>query len=167
MTDRDHGSDDLSLPKGMLIIYIPFTASYHSFLTLFLFFFFFLVATVQKIISEIISPDLTFSRETRDALIECCIEFIMILSTESNDIAEKDSKKTIASEHVLEALETLGFYDYIEPIKKVIQEHKETQRVRERKVGLVESSGRTEEELLKEQEMLMAIARSKLNNSHQ
>ncbi|CDO54793.1 similar to Saccharomyces cerevisiae YDR397C NCB2 Subunit of a heterodimeric NC2 transcription regulator complex with Bur6p [Geotrichum candidum] len=139
MTDRDHGSDDLSLPK----------------------------ATVQKIISEIISPDLTFSRETRDALIECCIEFIMILSTESNDIAEKDSKKTIASEHVLEALETLGFYDYIDPIKKVIQEHKETQRVRERKVGLVESSGRTEEELLKEQEMLMAIARSKLNNSHQ
>ncbi|KAF5100983.1 hypothetical protein DV451_002323 [Geotrichum candidum] len=91
----------------------------------------------------------------------------MILSTESNDIAEKDSKKTIASEHVLEALETLGFYDYIDPIKKVIQEHKETQRVRERKVGLVESSGRTEEELLKEQEMLMAIARSKLNNSHQ
>ena len=108
---------------------------------------------------------MTFSRETRDALIECCIEFIMILSTESNDIAEKESKKTIASEHVLKALEVLGFYDYIELIKEVIVEHKETQRIRERKVGKLESSGRTEEELLREQELLIAKARSKLHNS--
>lgn len=114
--------------------------------------------------SEIIPPDLTFSRDTRDSLIECCIEFIMILSTESNDIAEQESKKTIASEHVLKALKTLGFYDYIEPIKEVIQEHKETQKVRERKVGKLESSGRTEEELLREQELLMAKARARMNN---
>lgn len=89
----------------------------------------------------------------------------MILSTESNDIAEQESKKTIAPEHVLKALEILGFYDYIEPIKEVIQEHKETQKVRERKVGKLESSGRTEEELLREQAELIAKARSKLHNS--
>lgn len=89
----------------------------------------------------------------------------MILSTESNDIAEQESKKTIASEHVLKALETLGFYDYVEPIKGVIQEHKETQKVRERKVGKLEASGRTEEELLREQELLIAKARSRMHNS--
>lgn len=132
---------------------------------MYLWFYFPHVATVQKIVSEIIPSDLTFSRETRDALIEVCIEFIMILSTESNDIAEKESKKTIASEHVLKALETLGFYAYIEPIKEVIVEHKETQKVRERKVGKLESSGRTEEELLQEQELLIAKARFKLHNS--
>lgn len=136
MSERDHG-DDLSLPK----------------------------ATVQKIITEIIPSDLTFSRDTRDSLIECCVEFIMILSTESNDIAEKESKKTIASEHVLKALETLGFYDYIDPIKEVIQEHKASQKVRERKVGKLESSGRTEEELLQEQELLLAKARSRLHRN--
>lgn len=122
-------------------------------------------ATVQKMVSEIIPPDVTFSRDTRDSLIECCIEFIMILSTESNDIAEKDSKKTIAPEHVLKALETLGFYDYIEPIKETIEEHKATQKVRERRVGKLESSGRTEEELLREQELLISKARSKLQQN--
>lgn len=138
MSDRDH-NDDLSLPK----------------------------ATVQKIVSEIIPPDLVFSRETRDALIECCIEFIMILTAESNDIAEKESKKTIACEHVLEALKTLGFYDYIEPIKLVITQHKESQKARERKVGKLEQSGRTEEELMEEQRRLFGLAKSKFQSSQQ
>jgi len=121
-------------------------------------------ATVQKIVSEIIPPDLVFSRDTRDALIECCVEFIMILSTESNDIAEKESKKTIASEHVIKALEVLGFQDYIEPIQEVVSEHKESQKVREKKVGKLESTGRSEEELQREQELLFAKSRSRLNN---
>lgn len=132
----ESGGDDLSLPK----------------------------ATVQKIVSEIIPPDLVFSRDTRDALIECCVEFIMILSTESNDIAEKESKKTIASEHVIQALETLGFHEYIEPVQEVILEHKESQKVREKKVGKLEQSGRSVEELLKEQELLFAQSRSRLNS---
>ncbi|KAK9313852.1 histone-fold-containing protein [Lipomyces starkeyi] len=136
MSDREAlSSDDLSLPK----------------------------ATVQKIVSEIIPPDLVFSRETRDALIECCVEFIGLISTQSNDIAEGEAKKTIASEHVIKALQELGFADYIEPIREVIQEHKETQKGRERKVGKFEASGMTEEELLRKQEELFGLARSKLN----
>lgn len=87
----------------------------------------------------------------------------MILSTESNDIAEKESKKTIASEHVIKALETLGFQDYVGPIEEVLAEHKESQKVRERKVGKLEQSGRSEEELLREQELLFAQSRSRLN----
>ncbi|KAK9386737.1 histone-fold-containing protein [Lipomyces mesembrius] len=137
MSDREAlSSDDLSLPK----------------------------ATVQKIVSEIIPSDLVFSRETRDALIECCVEFIGLISTQSNDIAEGEAKKTIASEHVIKALQELGFADYIEPIREVIQEHKETQKQgRERKVGKFEASGMTEEELLRKQEELFGLARSKLN----
>lgn len=70
-----------------------------------------------------------FSRDTRDALIECCVEFIGLISTEANDIAEKEAKKTIASEHVIKALQELGFSEYIDQIRDVIQEHKEFQKV--------------------------------------
>lgn len=87
------------------------------------------VATVQKIVSEIIPSDLVFSRDARDALIECCVEFIGLISTQANDIAENETKKTIASEHVIKALQELGFSDYIEPVREVIQEHKESQKV--------------------------------------
>jgi histone H3/H4 len=120
---------------------------------------------VQKIVSEIIPSDLAFAKDTRDVLIECCIEFIMMLSTESNEIAEKESKKTIAPEHVIKALQELGFIDYIEPIKDLIVEHKEALKSREKKVGKLEQSGMTEEELLRKQEEMFAAARSKLNNN--
>ncbi|KAK9465606.1 histone-fold-containing protein [Lipomyces arxii] len=136
MSDREISNDDLSLPK----------------------------ATVQKIVLEIVPQDLVFSRETRDALIECCVEFIGLISTQANEIAEGESKKTIASDHVIKALQSLGFSDYIEPIKGVIVEHKETQKGRERKEGKFESSGLTEEELLRQQEELFGLARSKLNH---
>lgn len=119
-------------------------------------------ATVQKIVSEILPPDLVFSRESRDALIECCVMFIMILSNESNDMAEKESKKTIACEHVIKALEELDFRDYIEPIQQTIAAHKESLKVRERKVGKLDQSGKSEEELLREQELLFASSRQRM-----
>jgi histone H3/H4 len=112
LDDEDHGltpgragNDDLSLPK----------------------------ATVQKIINEILAhdPGMPFARETRDLLIECCVEFITLISSEANEIAEKDAKKTIACEHVTTALEQLGYPDYVPEIVKVAQEHKTQQVVRD------------------------------------
>jgi histone H3/H4 len=99
------GNDDLSLPK----------------------------ATVQKIITEILSfnnePGISFARETRDLLIECCVEFITLISSEANEIAEKEAKKTIACEHVTTALRQLGYESYVPEILKVAQEHKVQQSV--------------------------------------
>ncbi|KIW08094.1 uncharacterized protein PV09_01032 [Verruconis gallopava] len=138
MSDREFsGNDDLSLPK----------------------------ATVQKIITEILAHDqgVTFARETRDLLIECCVEFITLISSEANEIAEKEAKKTIACEHVTMALKSLGYESYIPEILKVAQEHKEQQVGRERKQNKIEQSGLTEEELIAQQEQLFRAATSKYN----
>lgn len=86
-------------------------------------------ATVQKIIQEILASDLSFAKDARDLLIECCVEFITLISSEANEIAEKEAKKTIAAEHVVKALKDLGFEEYIEQIQEVAQEHKEHQKV--------------------------------------
>jgi Holliday junction resolvasome RuvABC DNA-binding subunit len=72
----------------------------------------------------------SFARETRDLLIECCVEFITLLSSEANEIAEKEARKTIACEHVVTALDKLGYSDYIPEIQKVAQEYKQQQVVR-------------------------------------
>jgi down-regulator of transcription 1 len=122
MSDREYGggSDDLSLPKGK---HDPKPLSPHvlSF-----------AATVGKIITEILSNDssLAFAKDARDLLIECCVEFVTLLSSEANDIAEREAKKTIACEHVVSALRQLGYPDYIGEIMKVAQEHKTQQAVR-------------------------------------
>jgi histone H3/H4 len=86
-------------------------------------------ATVQKIINEVLSTNpslnadgqqggMTFAKETRDVLIDCCVEFITMLSSEANDIAEKDAKKTIACEHITKALQELDFGEYVPELLK-------------------------------------------------
>ncbi|KUJ09241.1 histone-fold-containing protein [Mollisia scopiformis] len=127
MSDKEFGgNDDLSLPK----------------------------ATVQKIVSEILPPasGMGFTKDARDLLIECCVEFITLISSEANEISEKESKKTIAVEHITKALEQLGFGDYVADINEVANEHKEQLKGREKKANKLEQSGMTTDELLAIQE---------------
>jgi hypothetical protein len=73
---------------------------------------------------------MTFAKDSRDLLIECCVEFITLISSEANEIAEKDAKKTIACEHVKAALEELDFGEYVPAILEVAQDYKKQQQVR-------------------------------------
>lgn len=91
-------------------------------------------ATVQKIINEVLATNptlndgsgnnMTFAKDTRDVLIECCVEFITMLTSEANEIAEKDAKKTIACEHITKALEELGFGEYVPELLRVADDFK-------------------------------------------
>ncbi|EHA46171.1 hypothetical protein MCOR27_009467 [Pyricularia oryzae] len=122
MSDNEFGAnDDLSLPK----------------------------ATVQKIVSEILpqSDGITYSKEARDLLIECCVEFITLISSEANEISDKEAKKTIACDHITKALEVLGFSEYVPAVLEAAAEHKEVQKGREKKANKFEQSGLSLEEL--------------------
>lgn len=113
---------------------------------------------------------MAFGKDARDLLIECCVEFITLISSEANEISEKESKKTIACEHITKALEQLGFGEYVPDILEVASEHKEQLKVslasslivtldaeflkqgREKKTNKLEQSGLTTEQLLAMQE---------------
>lgn len=97
-------------------------------------------------------------KDERDVLIECCVEFITLVSSEANEISEKEAKKTIACDHITKALETLGFADYVAPVLEAAQEHKEGQKSREKKANKFEQSGLSIEELAKLQEEQFAAA---------
>ncbi|KAM3557921.1 hypothetical protein MY1884_004262 [Beauveria asiatica] len=136
MSDHEFGgNDDLSLPK----------------------------ATVQKIVTEILPPSagVAFARESRDLLIECCVEFITLISSEANEISEKEAKKTIACDHITKALEQLGFSDYVPAVMEAAAEHKEVQKGREKKSDKFANSGMSMEELARLQEEQFAQARQR------
>ena len=88
-------------------------------------------ATVQKIVSEILPPatGIAFSKDARDLLIECCVEFITLVSSEANEISEKEAKKTIGCDHITKALDQLGFSEYVPAVLEAAAEHKEVQKV--------------------------------------
>ncbi|KAK3311391.1 histone-fold-containing protein [Chaetomium strumarium] len=156
MSDHEFGgNDDLSLPK----------------------------ATVQKIVGEILSGSsgIAFSKEARDVLIECCVEFITLVSSEANEISEKEAKKTIACDHIIKALDQLGFPDYVPAVLEAAAEHKEVQKAsrhhaspgsmhtdsrdqgREKKANKLEQSGLSLEELERLQREQFAAAAARHN----
>lgn len=120
---KNTGNDDLSLPKGTLLLSLDNPPCYS--LTMLP------LATVQKIITDILPPSSgqSFARDARDLLIECCVEFITLISSEANDISEKEAKKTIAVEHIEKALTDLGFQDYVPDVLAVADEFKDQQKV--------------------------------------
>jgi len=124
-------------------------------------------ATVQKMISELLPKDITCAKETRDLIIECCVEFIHLISSDANEICEQESKKTIAPEHIIGALKRLGFEQYVSEVDGVLKDHKQALKDREKKVSKWEQSGKTEEELLAEQERLFAASRMRFEASAQ
>ncbi|KAI5922283.1 histone-fold-containing protein [Camillea tinctor] len=140
MSDHEYGgNDDLSLPK----------------------------ATVQKIVGEILPPSsgVSFSKDARDLLIECCVEFITLVSSEANEISEKEAKKTIACDHISKALNTLGFGDYVPTVLDAAAQHKETQKGREKRSNKFEDSGLSMEELFRIQQEEFRKAAKKQNAS--
>ena len=154
MSDKDFGgNEDLSLPK----------------------------ATVQKIIAEVLAQyaqmaplsaapaskddkeaHQTFTRPARDLLINCSLEFLRMLSSEANDISEKEGKKTISIEHIETALTDLGFGHYIDSCKDVVGEFNQTQKKRTGRAEKMRDfnglAGEGEEALLKMQQELLAAA---------
>lgn len=122
-------------------------------------------ATVQKLISEILDTDLTFNKDAREIIIKSGIEFLMILSSMSSEMAENDAKKTIAPEHVLTALKELEYDSFIPFLEQILHDFKGTQKIRERRDSKFKNSGLTEEELLRQQEELFRKSRSRLNQN--
>ncbi|KAM0683083.1 negative cofactor 2 transcription regulator complex subunit ncb2 [Mitosporidium daphniae] len=118
-------------------------------------------ATISKLIQERLPSDITCAKETRDLLVSCCVEFIHLLATESNKICENESRKTIAPEHVCNALQNLGFSDYVPDVRTALKEHKEVAKSRERKSNRFDDGGLSREDLQREQEALFEKARQK------
>ncbi|MCJ1281378.1 hypothetical protein MMC26_000697 [Xylographa opegraphella] len=141
-----------------------------------------ITATIQKIITEILGDKsgLTFGKDARDLLIDCSVEFITLISSEANEIAEKESKKTIAAEHIDKALRELGFPEYVSEVLAVAGEHKEQLKAsistrlregladglqtREKKTNKLQDSGLTDEQLLQQQQELFRSATEKYNS---
>ena len=116
-------------------------------------------AAMNKMIKEML-PNIRVANEAREMILNCCTEFIHLLSSESNDICNNQQKKTISAEHVLTALETLGYGDFKKDAEEVLNECKDVAAKRRRQSTRLENLGIPEEELLRQQQELFAKARA-------
>ena len=58
-------------------------------------------AAMNKMIKEVM-PNVRVANEARELILQCSTDFIHLLSSEANEICDKQQKKTISPEHVLQ-----------------------------------------------------------------
>ncbi|XP_065826055.1 protein Dr1-like [Oscarella lobularis] len=115
-------------------------------------------AAVNKMIKEMV-PNIRVANDARELVLNCCTEFIHLLSSEANEACGKQQKKTISAEHIVEALKSLGFGGYVDEVNEVLTEHKKETKQRRKASTKLEKMGIPEEELLRQQQALFAQAR--------
>lgn len=125
-------------------------------------------ASVNKMIKDAL-PNIRVANDVREMIMNCCTEFIHLVSSEANQVCMAQQKKTINAEHLLtgkllsiyqfiylqimSALDHLGFGDYRAQAEEVVKDCKSKRR---RQSTRLENLGIPEEELFRQQQELFA-----------
>nr|CAG4652360.1 EOG090X0LUS [Triops cancriformis] len=123
-------------------------------------------AAMNKMIKEIV-PNVRVANEVRELILNCCTEFIHLIASEANEICAQQQKKTINAEHILAALDKLGFGDYKTEAEAVLKDCKAVAAKKRRQSTRLENLGIPEEELLRQQQELFAKAREEQQQAEQ
>ncbi|GIL90617.1 hypothetical protein Vretimale_15715 [Volvox reticuliferus] len=121
--------------------------------------------TLQKMIKDLVPPDMRVANDTVDLVIACCTEFIQLISSESNEVATRESRSIIHPDHVVRALTELGFQSFVGEVTAAWDTFKEeTKTAHSRKADLrktgAEHAGLSEEEQILLQQQMFAQARA-------
>ncbi|XP_058809886.1 uncharacterized protein LOC131675067 [Phymastichus coffea] len=83
------------------------------------------IANVAKIMKRAIPEAGKIAKDARECVQECVSEFISFITSEASDRCHMEKRKTINGEDILFAMTTLGFDNYVEPLKAYLQKYRE------------------------------------------
>lgn len=83
------------------------------------------IANVAKIMKRAIPESGKIAKDARECVQECVSEFISFITSEASDRCHMEKRKTINGEDILFAMTTLGFDNYVEPLKVYLQKYRE------------------------------------------
>ncbi|KAF3950527.1 hypothetical protein CMV_023733 [Castanea mollissima] len=75
------------------------------------------IANISRIMKKALPANGKIAKDAKDTMQECVSEFISFITSEASDKCQKEKRKTINGDDLLWAMATLGFEDYIEPLK--------------------------------------------------
>eukprot|EP00250_Pteridium_aquilinum_P006322 c16267_g1_i2 orf=530-1105(-) len=83
------------------------------------------IANVSRIMKKALPANAKISKDAKETLQECVSEFISFITGEASDKCQREKRKTVNGDDLLWAMGTLGFEDYIEPLKLYLQKYRE------------------------------------------
>ncbi|XP_004503068.1 nuclear transcription factor Y subunit B-1-like [Cicer arietinum] len=83
------------------------------------------IANVGRIMKKAVPSNGKISKDAKEAVQECVSEFISFVTVEASDKCQKEKRKTVNGDDIIWAITTLGFDDYVDPLKFYLQKYKE------------------------------------------
>ncbi|XP_051135823.1 nuclear transcription factor Y subunit B-3-like [Andrographis paniculata] len=79
------------------------------------------IANVSRIMKKALPANAKISKDAKETVQECVSEFISFITGEASDKCQREKRKTINGDDLLWAMTTLGFEEYVEPLKVYLQ----------------------------------------------
>ncbi|XP_022971106.1 nuclear transcription factor Y subunit B-3-like [Cucurbita maxima] len=83
------------------------------------------IANVSRIMKKALPANAKISKDAKETVQECVSEFISFITGEASDKCQREKRKTINGDDLLWAMTTLGFEEYVEPLKSYLQKYRE------------------------------------------
>ncbi|XP_061337527.1 nuclear transcription factor Y subunit B-1-like isoform X3 [Gastrolobium bilobum] len=83
------------------------------------------IANISRIMKKALPANGKIAKDAKDTMQECVSEFISFITSEASEKCQKEKRKTINGDDLLWAMATLGFEDYIEPLKVYLARYRE------------------------------------------
>ncbi|KAG6477593.1 nuclear transcription factor Y subunit B-3-like [Zingiber officinale] len=85
------------------------------------------IANVSRIMKKALPANAKISKDAKETVQECVSEFISFITGEASDKCQREKRKTVNGDDLLWAMTTLGFEEYVEPLKVYLQRFRETE----------------------------------------
>ncbi|XP_053694124.1 uncharacterized protein LOC128741992 [Sabethes cyaneus] len=84
------------------------------------------IANITKIMKKGIPSNGKIAKDARECVQECVSEFISFITSEASERCHMEKRKTINGEDILCAMYTLGFDNYVEPLKLYLAKYRDS-----------------------------------------
>ncbi|KAF7840130.1 nuclear transcription factor Y subunit B-7 [Senna tora] len=74
---------------------------------------------------KVIPANGKISKDAKETVQECVSEFISFVTGEASDKCQREKRKTINGDDIIWAITTLGFEDYVDPLKSYLQKYRD------------------------------------------
>lgn len=83
------------------------------------------IANVSRIMKISIPKSGKIAKDAKECVQECISEFVSFITSEASDRCHQEKRKTINGEDILFAMSTLGFDNYVGPLKLYLNKYRE------------------------------------------
>merc|ERR1712212_605946 len=83
---------------------------------------------ISQVMKKVVPHSGKVAKEARECVQECVSEFISFITSEASERCQAEKRKTINGEDILFAMSTLGFDNYVEPLKLYLQKYREAMK---------------------------------------